>query len=503
MSLLDYQSFLLNESAMAPIQWKKHDGKYRTAFLELLNKNGSIELDPEYSSKWGMSSIAVSSIENLNDLKNYVNSNKVIDKNGPFMVVGKLTIPLTNILKTGQLHVGGKTSTDTDIKESMVVYYYYNPNIDVLADNEAASAACGNIPTNALHAKVFAKLQNWLLTVDDDVSDKLADWKSSANALPSGLFLDRGDLYSFVKTAGFRLSGVGSVDQWCPGDVYLYNRGDSSLITSHVNSSTEIGQLNLLFSNSLNPNHGTVYGVITAISLKEEAARSGKAKGFIKNISNKDTIYNLTKDEIKMCSDEPDKAIIAISDWQTKIEGVLNSSGLSTHYIKGDPNKLSLKQLPQKLASQKLCYYLLTLPSGSPNEVDTNLLGIYKFGMKQGNSDVNPPYYKVSGSTSGNAKVERITSGDVISLLLGGNDSKETQMVINDSDTRQDILLFYYLSKGDDMYEITLVIGGGGNSQGKMEFFSPILIGNVKNDPSVANSVINMVQQRSSGNVKR
>lgn len=499
--MLKYKEFVnwLNEADLGSAEFDKGGGKYRKMLLDKLDSEGDLMIGPKYHKYVGSSSIAIGTIENIDYIKDYLKTDKVISAKGPHMIIGDKKIPLTYILKTGQFSHPPKT--DTDIKESMVVYYYYNPNIDILADTEAAAKACENIPSNALHPNTREKLESWILETDDSFMDKLSQWKSCADILPSGLFLDRGQYYNEIKNIGRKLSGMGSADNWCPGDIYLYNEADMAEIFEHAKTSTDIAQLNAIFSNKLEPNTKTFHGAVTAISLKEEVARSGKAKGYMKNISPKDTVYNLTTAEMDLCKNDREKSILLIKQWQDKIESVLSSSGLNTTYVRHNPDELKPDQIAPKLGSIKLSYYLLTLPKNSSDEADSNLLGIYKFGMKQGLPDVNPPYYKVTGKTSGKATVELITAGDTITLEFGGMDSSETKLVVVDKNTRRDLLFYYYVSKGDSIYEVTLVIGGGGGKQQKMEFFTPELIANPKDDPASIKKVESLYLRRAKGNI--
>ena len=78
----------------------------------------------------------------------------------------------------------------------------------------------------------------------------------------------------------------------------------------------------------------------------------------------------------------------------------------------------------------------------------------------------------------------------------------ETKLVVIDKKTRRDLLFYYYVSKGDSIYEVNLVIGGGGGKQQKMEFHTPELIANPKDDPSSIKKVEALYLQRAKGNDK-
>jgi hypothetical protein len=177
-----------------------------------------------------------------------------------------------------------------------------------------------------------------------------------------------------------------------------------------------------------------------------------------------------------------------------------SSSGITVNYSPSDVNAIKPKNLIDKLAAIKLTYHLLTLPKNSPEDLDSNLLRILMFGLKAGNAAVNPPYFKVTGSNKGSADVEEVKVGNQFSLLIGGFDSKETNLAILDAATRLDIVLFYYVCIGDSAYEIRLRAATTSSKQAGLEFEGKNYIGNMVQDPSGTKAKIeSLFQQRSSG----
>jgi hypothetical protein len=512
MGLLDYKSFILNEqtlfeSAMMPAEWKKHNGKYRELLYNLLNDSSKkLQIDPDYSGKWG-NSIEVSSIENIEDVKNFVKGSQTIDGKNPLMKVGKNEIPLTHLLKTGQFTFQSKTSTDTDTKEGMVVYFYYNPDINILDDNEKAADAVNNINGNALHPNTLKKLRAWILEADNDNIDQINDWKSAGQLLQafrSSYDIDRYNLLTTIRSKASSLTGL-KPDNWCPGDFYLYDKAAASTIVEYVKNAQTIGELNLLFSDSFSSrsNSSVPMGSMVAVSLKQEQARLGRAKEYLSTISPGDAVYNLTKEELAKGSGDPNWTRNEIMLYQDKLSAACGKSEINAYYSKGNVNNIKNESLLNKLAAIKLAYYLLTLPSESPSNMDNNLLSILKFGLKQHSPDVNPAYFKIIGQSKGAAKLESIQSGDALALLIGGLNSSQTKLVVYDADTRLDILMFYYAAIGDTAYEIRLRAATTNSKQAGLEFEGKTPIGDISQDANAVMSAINSAfDKRSSGQLK-
>jgi hypothetical protein len=499
---------VLYESAMSPAQWTKGGGKYRTMFQEFL-KDGSKELkiDPEYTNKFKASSFKVSDITNLEEIIAYIGGGGEISAKGPFLKIGKpeMAVPLTYLQKTGVFTTLSKSASDTDTKEGMVVYYYYNQDVDLMKmDSDDAAELVNNIPAGCLHPKVVEKIKTWILAFDDSNKDQAEQWKSASNALSSfknaGYLLDRNEVLIPVRAAARSLSGL-APDNWCPGDVYLVDPSAKSNALNFANQATTIGDLNLLFNNTLVPrsSNSEPMGSLVAISLKQQVARLGRAKEFLKTLSPADAKYNLTKEELEKGKTDEQWVKDEIRVYQQKIASASASSGITVAYTPSDVDKIRKDKLVDKLAAIKLAYHLLTLPKDSADDLDSNLLSILKFGMKSANSAVNPPYWKITGQTKGGANVESITGGDSFSLLVGGFDNKETKLAIHDSSTRLDIMLFYYVSIGDQAYEIRLRAATTSSKQAGLEFEGKDAIGNMTQDPAGTTAKIDsLFQKRSS-----
>jgi hypothetical protein len=508
MGLLDYQNFLMNESvlyesAMSPAQWEKE--KYRKMFLEFLKDHSKeLKIDPEYQKSFRVSAFKVSDITNLEEIISFVNGGARIDAKGPILKVGKEDIPLTKLQKTGVFTTLSKSATDTDTKEGMVVYYYYNQDVDLMTmDSDDAAVLVNNIPSGNLHPKVVEKVKAWILAFDDSNRDQANQWKSTANALSSfrsaGYELDRNEILLPVRSAARTLSGL-APDNWCPGDVYLVDPSAKSNVLKAAANATSIGEVNLLFNDQLSPRSSNQepLGALLAISLKQEVARLGRAKEYLRTLSPSDAKYNLTKDELDKANTDDAWVKSEISSYQQKIATAAADSGINVSYHPSNPDSIKQKNLPDKLAAIKLAYNLLTLPKENADQLDSNLLSILKFGLKQSDRAVNPPYWKITGQSKADANVEFIHGGDMLSLLIGGFDSKETNLAILDSSNRLDIVMFYYVSIGDQAYEIRLRAATTSSKQAGLEFEGKDYLGNLVEDPSGTKAAISAAFQKRS-----
>jgi hypothetical protein len=240
-------------------------------------------------------------------------------------------------------------------------------------------------------------------------------------------------------------------------------------------------------------------GSIVAVSLKQQAARLGRAKEFLKSISNKDTIYNLSKEELDKCKTDEAWAKAEISKYQQLLGTMASKSEITVHYTPGNVDHIKPASLSSKLAAIKLTYHLLTLPKESPEDLDNNLLSVLKFGLKQADKSTNPPYFKITGSIKGDGSLEFFHGGDTLELLIGGLGNKEAKLVILDSSNRLDIVLFYYVAIGDTAYEIRLRAATTGSKQAGLEFEGKENIGNIVEDPQGTKAKIDkLFHQRSS-----
>ena len=516
MSLLNYKEFLtesvINESAMISADWKldKDNGKYRKQFLDFLddpNKELSIAPDAgkiKMGSKYNFSSFKVKDIENTSELKSFIESGADITAKYPMIKVKGAEVPLVHLQKTGVFSTGATTTTSTDVKEGMVVYFYYNQDINFWADLRVSEDAVDNIYKDSLSSKTIKDMKAFISSVDEDkkTTDLINEWQSSGKLLKpfadAGFHIDRDRLFDKIRSTAVSVTNLSAPDNWCPGDVYVYNPSAISGIIQTVNNAKIIGELNVLFNDNFEPIKGNSHiGSVWGISLKQSEARVGKAKEWVAATASKDTVYNLTKEEADNCKKDVNWGRQEIVKYQNEILNFIKGADITVKYKPEDVAKLDNASVQSKLAAIKLTYHLITIPRNNAKEIDSNLLAVLKFGLKQSDPNINPPYFKVIGSKNGNASLKSYQGGDTLSLLVKGFDSKETMVSIVDRASRKDILLYYYANKNDTAYEYELKVGTAGNVQATVEFIGEKGIGDMKADPSgVMQKVIGLFNKR-------
>lgn len=512
MSLLSYKDFLnesrLYEAEMQTKDWsiEKDNGKYRKQFLEFLqDPNKELKIDPKFSKVYSFSSFTVSEIENIAEIKSFIESGAIINDKSPVAIKVKGTnVKLVNLQKTGVFSTSAITTTPTEVKEGMVTYFYYNQDLNFWTDLSVSEQAINNIHKDALDSKAFNGIKAFISNAEEDKKtvDVINEWQSSAKILKpfadAGFHITRSRLFDEIRSKGKSLSNMSAADNWCPGDIYIYNPGALSGIIQAVNNAKLIGELNVLFNNNFEPiSSNSAMGSLWAISLKQAEARVGKAKEWVSATAPADTVYNLTKEEELNCKKDPNWGRQKIVEYQDMIKKFIKGSDITVKYNPDDVTKLDNASVQSKLAAIKLTYHLITIPRNNAREIDSNLLAVLKFGLKLSDPAVNPPYFKVKGAIKGSASYNLYQGGDTLSLLIKGLDSTETMVSIVDRATRKDILLYYYANKKDTAYEYELKVGTAGNTQATVEFIKEKPIGDIKDDPSgVAQKVASAFNSR-------
>jgi hypothetical protein len=162
-----------------------------------------------------------------------------------------------NIVLAGASVGDDGSKTDTDTKESMVVFFYYNQDVDILSMQKSEILKLVlNIPSGVLHPSAIKKIENWLSAFDKKNEYQINQWKSSANKMESfrsaGYDLDRFNILVPIRKKAKDLSGL-EYDNWCPADVYLFDPSAKSTILNYIENAKTIGELNLLFLDTFSP----------------------------------------------------------------------------------------------------------------------------------------------------------------------------------------------------------------------------------------------------------
>jgi len=515
MSLLSYIDFLneshLFEAEMKAEEWNTTDarkeGKYKKQFLDFLDDpNKEFLIAPKFTNRYSFGSFKVSDIENIPELKQFIESGAGIYDISPVKIKVKGTeVKLVHLEKTGVFLSSGTTVTSTDVKEGMVTYFYYNQDIDFWDDLDVSLQAVNNIQADALSAKALEEIRKFISTAEDNTKtiEQIYDWQSSGKILKpfadAGFHITRDRLFDKIRSTAVSLVSVNSADNWCPGDIYIYNPVALPAIIQTVNNAKSIGELNTLFNNNFEPIKSNSHMCsVWAMSLKQAEARVGKAKEWVVATAPKDTVYNLTKEEQANCKKDLNWGRQEITKYQELIKNFIKGSDITIKYNPGNAKDIKNENVQDKLAGIKLAYHLITIPKNNAKNIDSNLLAVLKFGLKMGDPLINPPYFKVIGNKKGgDAQAVPYQAGDAISLLIKGFDSKETMLSIVDRSTAKEVLLYYYANKKNTAYEYKLKVGTGGNTQATVEYQDENEIGDVNDDPAgVSQQVIALFNTR-------
>ena len=128
--------------------------------------------------------------------------------------------------------------------------------------------------------------------------------------------------------------------------------------------------------------------------------------------------------------------------------------------------------------------------------MDDNLLSVLKFGLKQADKATNPPYFKIIGSSEGEAILEPFVGSLTPVLLNGGINNKESKLIILDAPSRIDIMLYYFVSIQNIAYEIILRNGPSSSIQAGLEFIAKNSIGNIVENPTEIKAKIDKLAQK-------
>ena len=385
--------------------------------------------------------------------------------------------------------IKGSVETSTNIKEGMVVYFYYsdvnnipNTNNFKLIIDHLLNDVQGKIPEESLDKKVIEEINNYLsnLPMDKKTLGDLIDCWSSADLIKNRLsgnsyIVSRNKIFNDIRNLGSKLTGFQS-DKWCPGDIYLI---DPSVIKDIPNYIKEIysnvqpdsiERLNLLFRNEFEnkiTEEDPIIGSIIAISLKKEEAQGGKAKQFMKSLTKDDKEYNVTKAEQELPVDD---LISSIETYRKNIKSSCEKSEVTIELTQetgytGDGNEENIRK---KFASIKLANKLLA----DPSTIDDNLLKSVGFGMSL--TGLNPTFFKVTGNTKGVAKYDKFPAKELITLEDGGLGHKDSIIKIKDVNSNSSIVFNIKIRKGEEEpKDVQFVCRPNGNTQATLEIEKP------------------------------
>lgn len=444
---------------------------------KLLSHLGEISISHSTDTSLGNSDIfylsgqSVSKID-ANKADELLKSNKTVlfksdaDDNSYFVVSG-------DVKTVAQIN----DKTTTGVKEGLVIYFYYS-NINEIPTTHNISSILKSLlqtTTDGVDKKTAKEIEEWLnnFKVSKKNVDYLVDFWSSAQAIKNNIganhILTRTGLFDEIRTLGSKLTRL-PADKWNPGDIYAIDKSRISAINSHIKSlnpniADAIGQLNLIFSDTFDFSTGEneAEGAMIAISLKQEKAQAGKAKEFLKSLTDMQSEYNLTKEEIDLFETDKEELLKRIEKLRSEISS-LTKKAETTIILQQDSN-FSAKDdsILKKYASIKLAYFLLK----DPQKMDENILKACGFGMSL--TEVNPTFFKCVGSTKGSAKIDKFSAGQTITLLYDGLKSKDSEITIVDLNSNTAIKFLFKIKKGEDHKFVQLTCKPNGNTQATLE----------------------------------
>jgi hypothetical protein len=249
-----------------------------------------------------------------------------------------------------------------------------------------------------------------------------------------------------------------NADKWCPGDMYI-QLGAIPDFSSYDN----IEILNELFlSGTGDQQWGSKSKPLVAVSLKQEKAQGGKAKGLLQKFTKVKTDYNLTKDEIDLDEDSLRKRI---QDLRNKVSKLVGGAEHIVYSIDNPSvNDIDSGKLKGKYAALKAIEFLFRkFPS---KKVDDAVVALAGFALSL--TKVNPGFFKIIGQSSGsNAKVESFPRGTNVVLYNRGGEYSD--ITIRDSVEAGAIQIKFTILKQGEPYSVQISARNNGNLQGTLE----------------------------------
>jgi len=374
---------------------------------------------------------------------------------------------------------GGKFTTDTNIKEGLVVLLY-NSSITEPFTKENFKENFNKLDNVSFEgvSTIENQLKSYLNVFSEDLEgaskskaalDALNDPLSSAltikEAYPNKKLI-RDGAFNTIRKLAAQVTKIES-DKWNPGDVYLeINEPEiPSLETLQNNPLTPWYGLNALFVN----NWGDTDAPLVSISLKQERAQAGKAKGFLQKFSPSEVEgaqkeYNLTPEEMEFTSKQYDEGISTIKE---KFKLRFTEGNPSVEY-KFDKNPSQPNQLRAKYSAYKALDYLL---DNFKQEEDTSavsaLAGLAAYGMSV--SGVNPTFFKITGNSSGKPSTPAKFPAGATARL-----TPNTKIIIEDRPTNGEISISISIDimegkEVKDTKKLIVVARNNGGKQGTID----------------------------------
>jgi len=483
--MLKYTEFLKLLEGEEPIlegnMWKHTEVSYKFNDTGLRSKNisslGDISMSYSTDTSFGNSEIIYLSGQSITK----IDATKAMEllKSNKTVLFKSDGSDETYFVSTGDVKtvVQINEKTTTGVKEGMVIYFYESNINEIPSLHNLANVInkLRSVTSKGVDSKTAKEISEWLANfkLSKKNLDTLVDFWSSAQAIKNnigaGKMLTRTGIFDDIRSLGNKITKL-PADKWNPGDIYAIDDNKLSDIQSYyksinLNVPDAIGQLNLLFSDSFGfeSNENPIEGSVVSISLKQEKAQAGKAKEFLKSLTDEQSEYNLTKEEIALYDTDKNELIKRIEDMRKTISNLVKKSE-TTIKLQQDSNFPSKDEtILKKYASIKLAYFLLK----DPSKMDENIIKACGFGMSL--TQVNPTFFKCVGSSKGSAKIDKFSAGQTITLLYDGLKSKDSEIEIIDLNSNGAIKFLFKIKKGEDHKFVQLTCKPNGNTQATLE----------------------------------
>jgi len=496
---LSLDAIQLKESEFTPSELVRD--KYLNGFIDKITKGEpfilekdkeKVIIDPKFLDVLTQ----IGSIQSISDRQNAIK--KQFGTNAIIPLEDGRNVRLKDISKdtfTAKSTTSGLVGTETpDFKEGLVVYFYdCSKNLldDVFDYIKGNNTKIPELSTTSINASHYGDKSAKLVTSGIDLltSGATLDVKTKQlflNAISAaktiqknfglGYVIDRGDLFNDIRKAAKKITNVPE-DKWCPGDVYLYKNSSIGAIKDIIKQSVTSNSIVSIeekggdvFQVGLNSLFDIDNPLVTAVSLKEEEALSGRAKDFVsvKNLKGVDLgaeTGDFTKDEMALLTGRESIDSEVIDKYRTEYNvyklkysreitkfGYKNTFGTSKY--KEPEVQVEVRNKIVKSAIYRLLnrYFANFDTLKGINDVmknyDDPFLALTAYGVSL--SGFNPTFYKVVASSKGDY-------GHV--TVFKGRDSlkAESDSVITiDTPTKAGVYLTFKTIMGDKMYQTKL-----------------------------------------------
>lgn len=396
-----------------------------------------------------------------------------------------------------------ETSSDTDVKEGLSVFYAYydkqsepitienykeevgslldfvkvRSNIYGISDStykKALSYLRGLV--SAAKSKDMKKFKIYAATVNQNMSHG-STFEKFLEANPD-FYVERDSLFEEIRRLGSSITGYPK-DKWCPGDVYFIKNGGESEIDSRMslaktqmsdNKEQALATLNSLFSDKYLESVDSETPIV-AVSLKMAEAQAGKLKSGFEEYANTPRDYSLDNDEMAFKIEDYRAKIL---DFKRKLEPITKSTDVDIQWKFVDVNAVKdLDTLRFKYAAYKTMYFILTkIAENRVKDFDEAIVSLTAYGLgmisksKSFQGSVNPPFFKVIANKDGSYRKPTLFKGGTALGLINLSD-KNAKPVLNiaDSPNFKGLTIEFGLIIGSENFDIMIAFRSNGTKQ--------------------------------------